>query len=80
MAPQAPHALPAVAITHPRSVMQALTVPASADIPPPPPVEQHGCPVAPQAAHMPGMPMLLIRPVQASPVVQLPFPPVPQHG
>ena len=29
---------------------------------------------------MPGMPMLLMRPVHAIPVLQVPFPPVPQQG
>jgi hypothetical protein len=29
---------------------------------------------------MPGMPMLLMRPVQARPALQVPFPPEPQQG
>ena len=69
IAPQLPHWFPAVATTQPRSVMQALVAPASAAMPPPI-VGQHGCPAPPQAPHMPGMAMLLIRPVQAIPALQ----------
>jgi hypothetical protein len=43
-------------------------------------VGQQGCPVPPQVAHMPGMPMPLLRPAQARPAVQVPLLPVPQQG
>ena len=83
-APQVPHWFPAVAIMQDSAVMQAVTVaPPSAppSVPPgPPPVGQQGCPAPPQVAHMPGVPALLMRPVQASPVVHVPLFPVPQHG
>jgi hypothetical protein len=77
--PQVPHWLPAADTMQARSVMQAVTAPASAP-PPPPMVGQQGCPVPPQAAHIPGIPIPFIRPVQAKPAVQVPLLPVPQHG
>ena len=82
MAPQVPHWFPAVATTQPRLVMQAVVAPPP--IPPapipPPIVGQQAWPAPPQAAHMPGISMLLIRPVQAIPALQVPLPPVPQQG
>ena len=46
--------------------------------PPPAPVAQQGCPVAPHGMQLPGFPPE--RPAQPSPVLQVPLPPVPQHG
>ena len=88
MAPQGPHWFPAVATTQPRSVMQAVVAPPPVPPPPIPPppipppivVGQQAWPAPPQLAHMPGMPMLLIRPVQAIPALQVPFPTDPQQG
>src|SRR4051794_30554356 len=73
--PQVPHAAPVAASMQPSPLVQALTPPS----PPPPMVVQQGWPVAPQAPHVPGVPALVLRPAQPSPLVQVPLPPVPQQ-
>jgi hypothetical protein len=74
--PQVPHWLPPVATRHDIVPLQAACIPPSA----PAPCGQQGCPVPPQAAHIPGTPLPLLRPPHASPGEQVPALPVPQHG
>jgi hypothetical protein len=41
---------------------------------------QQGWPVPPQVEHIPGIPLALVRPVHANPVLQVPALAVPQQG
>jgi len=44
-------------------------------------LRQQGWPAAPQATHMPGVPLVEARPLQVKPEpVQVPKPPLPQQG
>jgi hypothetical protein len=75
--PQAPHWLPVAEIRHDIVVPQAVC-PAPAS--PAAMTGQQGWPVPPQVEHIPGIPLALVRPVHANPVLQVPALAVPQQG
>ena len=74
--PQVPQAVPPVATMQLSAVMHALTPPS----PGAPIVVQQAWPEAPQGPHVPGVPAPLFRPLQPSPLEQVPVPLTPQQA